>query len=314
MIGTNLLRSLPSPLATPGGLFLPRCLQAPPLACVLLVLSIATWNVAADSPHSNQHSPATTSQLVQGNVTAIVDGDTLHLTADGIVYIVDLAGIDAPEKGQPSGDMAAQVLHLKIMQKPAQLLVLPHLATSPNVQPITPAPAESAPPDRQPARTRVRGILYSDGCVNSQLVREGIAWHDPTGCPSATLARSQESARNARRGLWQSEQEPIAPWQWRQEQSKIAGTIPVTGGQPVKDLSRFFEASTPPAVIEAAVQTPSAPTAPSATSPPVSAASGDRWLTASSGVRHNSTCRYYKKSKGRPCTANEGQPCKKCGG
>ncbi len=281
---------------------------------MLLVLNIATWSVAADSPQSNQRSPTTTAQVIQGHVTAIVDGDTLHLTADSIVYIVDLAGIDAPEKGQPSGDMAAQVLHLRVLQKPAQLLVLPHLAASSNVQPITPAPVESARPERQPVRTRVRGILYSDGCVNTLLVREGIAWYDPAGCPSTTLARAQESARNARRGLWQSEQQPTAPWQWRQEQSKIAGAIPVTEGQPVKDLSRFFEASTPPAVIEAAVQTPPAPPVPSATSPPVSVAGGDYWLTASSGVRHNSTCRYYKKSKGRPCTANEGQPCKKCGG
>lgn len=38
------------------------------------------------------------------------------------------------------------------------------------------------------------------------------------------------------------------------------------------------------------------------------------WLTLSSGKRHNSTCRWYRNSRGRPCRADEGTPCKLCGG
>ena len=38
------------------------------------------------------------------------------------------------------------------------------------------------------------------------------------------------------------------------------------------------------------------------------------WLTSSSKKRHNSSCRYYQNSNGRPCTADEGIPCKICGG
>lgn len=38
------------------------------------------------------------------------------------------------------------------------------------------------------------------------------------------------------------------------------------------------------------------------------------WLTDSSGIRHNSNCRYYKSSYGRPCEKNAGTPCKLCGG
>lgn len=38
------------------------------------------------------------------------------------------------------------------------------------------------------------------------------------------------------------------------------------------------------------------------------------WLTTSSGVRHNSRCRYYMNSNGRPCGPNEGRACKICGG
>jgi hypothetical protein len=38
------------------------------------------------------------------------------------------------------------------------------------------------------------------------------------------------------------------------------------------------------------------------------------WLTTSTQVRHNSSCRYYQKSKGKPCGPNDGKPCKICGG
>jgi hypothetical protein len=38
------------------------------------------------------------------------------------------------------------------------------------------------------------------------------------------------------------------------------------------------------------------------------------WLTTSSSKRHNSKCRYYKTSKGRPCGPNDGTACKVCGG
>jgi len=38
------------------------------------------------------------------------------------------------------------------------------------------------------------------------------------------------------------------------------------------------------------------------------------WLTIKSNVRHNSKCKYYQHSKGRPCDKDEGRPCKICGG
>ena len=41
---------------------------------------------------------------------------------------------------------------------------------------------------------------------------------------------------------------------------------------------------------------------------------GSFWLTNSSGIRHNSGCRYYGSTRGRSCKSNEGRACKKCGG
>lgn len=42
--------------------------------------------------------------------------------------------------------------------------------------------------------------------------------------------------------------------------------------------------------------------------------SGSHWMTSSSGKRHNSGCRYFRTSKGRPCGPSDGVACKICGG
>lgn len=38
------------------------------------------------------------------------------------------------------------------------------------------------------------------------------------------------------------------------------------------------------------------------------------WVTSGSKVRHNPSCRYYKKTKGYLTPKKEGVPCKRCGG
>ena len=275
---------------------------------------------AAEAPASEQAAASPTPSLLEGEVIAIVDGDTLHVATEGVVYVVDLAGIDAPEKGQPSGDMAAQVLHLKVLNKQVQVLTFQGVPSNPNVRRITPVPTDTKAresPGR--LRGRLRGILYCNGCINAELVREGIVWHDPREYPSKALAEAQERAKTLRRGLWQGGEPPIPPWQWREQQKQLRSQTPspLPSGQ-INDLSRFFEAQTPRTFVEASAAVPSepAPAAKNASVKPASEAApaGDYWLTTSSGIRHNSKCRYYKKSKGRPCGANEGRPCKKCGG
>ena len=42
-------------------------------------------------------------------------------------------------------------------------------------------------------------------------------------------------------------------------------------------------------------------------------AEGEYWIS-NTNKRHNSTCRYYQKSKGRLGGKNEGKACKVCGG
>jgi len=38
------------------------------------------------------------------------------------------------------------------------------------------------------------------------------------------------------------------------------------------------------------------------------------WITTKGKKRHNSKCRFYKKTEGKPCEATEGVACRVCGG
>lgn len=264
-------------------------------AACSLALAIAEGALAQDSPRPPQEAvPAEpVRQVIRGRVAAIVDGDTLHLVTGPATRVIELAGVDAPEKGQSFGNTAAQLLSLKVLEKEVDILVV------------------GAAADRA-----ILGIVYCGGCINTALVREGIAWHDERTCPSKALAQAQYEARAAARGLW-AEKAPVAPWTWREQAAGLPATIlpvkptptapkvptPGTGGLPrSEDYSHMFGAQT-------AQKANSRSTA-----EPPAVAGGSRWLTTSSGVRHNQACRYYGKSGGRPCGEDEGRPCKRCGG
>lgn len=131
-------------------------------------------------------------------------------------------------------------------------------------------------------------IILEDGRnLNGDLVSKGFAWWYREYAPdNKDLERAELAARTAKVGLW-SEPFPTAPWEWRDGKRK-GSDVP----------------------------------SPSATSPILSAPSEkmekdtqfQHWFTSSTRKRHNSSCRYYKTSKGRECGPSEGIPCKVCGG
>jgi len=135
----------------------------------------------------------------------------------------------------------------------------------------------------------VFGVAYVGKlCVNTALVRLGHAWHDPESLESKTLLKAQSEARQKRRGLWAT-LDPIAPWTWRENHPLGEGTAAAKAARPSTKPSEKSPQKIPP--------------------------TGGYWLNTSSGTRHNSKCRYFGKTKnGRPCSPNEGTPCKICGG
>jgi endonuclease YncB( thermonuclease family) len=128
---------------------------------------------------------------------------------------------------------------------------------------------------------RTLGVIFVGGVnANLQLVRQGLAWHYKKYSDDQQLAQAEIDARAARSGLW-SEFDPMPPWEYRALKKRPQG---IMGSA-------------------------------SAGSDSSSSASGAFWLNTSSNARHNSSCRWFGKTKrGRYCGPEEGKACGECGG
>jgi endonuclease YncB( thermonuclease family) len=143
--------------------------------------------------------PAAASERLQGLVVAIADGDTITvLDAGNTQYKVRLAGIDAPEKKQPFGNVARQHLAAAVFQKRV-----------------------SVEYDKADRYGRLVGkVLVNGHDANLDQVAEGLAWHyktyqrEQTAADRRAYAAAEDEARAARRGLWR-EPAPLPPWEWR---------------------------------------------------------------------------------------------------
>ena len=90
------------------------------------------------------------------------------------------------------------------------------------------------------------------------------------------------------------------------------GGLDANGGHNDRKNGGYHYHRNPPATGATQPVTPKQESAP-AQAPKTKETAGF-WITSSSGVRHNEKCRYFKTSKGRPCTKDEGRACKICGG
>jgi endonuclease YncB( thermonuclease family) len=128
---------------------------------------------------------------------------------------------------------------------------------------------------------RTLGVVHVGGVnANLALVQQGLAWHYKEYSDDRALAQAEVDAREARLGLW-SGFDPIPPWEHRA-------------------LKRGAQGGAGSA---------------SATSDPSPGAATAFWLNTGSNVRHNSSCRWFVKTKrGRYCGADEGKACGDCGG
>ena len=130
---------------------------------------------------------------ITGRVVSVHDGDTLTFrTDDGRTLKVRLQGIDAPELRQPFGSRSRDELAAVAKGKSATLLE-----------------------HGRDKYGRTLGAVIVDGVdATARQVAAGMAWHYDRFDKSAGLARSQATARAARKGLW-SDPAPVPPWEWR---------------------------------------------------------------------------------------------------
>jgi endonuclease YncB( thermonuclease family) len=144
-------------------------------------------------------SAASAEVFFDARVSAVFDGDTIEVVrelTDGETKRekIRLAGIDAPERGQPWSRRAKQALSERVLGKQVRI--------------------NAVTTDRW---GRTVGEVYADDvCVGCELLREGHVWVFRRYSDDRVLLGLEAEARAARRGLWSlPSAERIPPWEWR---------------------------------------------------------------------------------------------------
>jgi endonuclease YncB( thermonuclease family) len=143
-------------------------------------------------------TPVAAAEPITGKVVTVHDGDTLTvLDAANVQHKVRLQGIDAPERGQPFGNVARDRLAA-----------------------LTMGMAVTVHDDGRDKWGRTLGRIEVEGQdVNQQMVVEGLAWHYVQFNNDPRLAAAEQKARDARRGLW-ADAKPVPPWEWRKSEKQ----------------------------------------------------------------------------------------------
>lgn len=137
--------------------------------------------------------PQPTPKSDSPTLSRVIDGDTVVLILSLTNQIhVRLAGIDAPERGQPFYSESGAYLNTMLKRAPITI-------TSTGV-------------DRY---GRTLGTLYVGGTnVSLLMVQAGLAWHFTKYSHDISLTAAEREARERHAGIWQSSK-PIAPWEYR---------------------------------------------------------------------------------------------------
>jgi endonuclease YncB( thermonuclease family) len=161
-----------------------------------LVAAAALWLACA----------AAAAAPLAGRVVHVHDGDTLTVLVDRREARVRLAGIDAPERGQPFATASRRALSARVAGRDVVVDV-----------------------QGRDGFGRTLGVVRVAGTdVNREQVRDGWAWvfrrfsHDPA------LLALEDEARRAGRGLWRDPR-PVPPWTWRETHPPRAPAAPPAG-------------------------------------------------------------------------------------
>ena len=166
--------------------------------CVALIACARGGSAQAAGPTDPCGNPAVESSfwvIVTGKVVKVEDGDTFIISVKGRgASRVSLVGVDAPERGEPFGEPARQLLETLLTGKDVEVWVKLEAGMTRRL------PAEMA----GVAHLRDVGMLD----VNLLLIQTGLARHKKSEPYSMSnhaechYVRAEADARNARRGLW----------------------------------------------------------------------------------------------------------------
>jgi endonuclease YncB( thermonuclease family) len=136
---------------------------------------------------------------IEGRVVRVADGDTLTvLDSSNHQHRVRIAGIDAPEKGQPWGQRSKQNLAAMAFEKQTSL--------------------DCYKRDRY--KRSVCRVFVEGRDIGLEQIRVGLAWwyrryaNEQTEQERQRYEQTEAQARTARLGLW-GDESAIPPWEWR---------------------------------------------------------------------------------------------------
>jgi endonuclease YncB( thermonuclease family) len=146
---------------------------------------------------SHWKAPESAPASLHGSVVDIIDGDSFKLrTKDGL-HRVELHGIDAPEPGQPFGNMSTYYLTDLIDGRDVEIL---QVETNEYGDII--------------AEVRIDGLS-----INQLMLTQGYAWAKRGYFDDRKWLGMEQLARKSGLGLWRSG-DPMPPWDWREAQQK----------------------------------------------------------------------------------------------
>ena len=223
---------------------------------------------------------------VSGRVVSVADGDTITIIGDGNTqYKIRLNAIDAPEKSQAFGQKSKQQLSNYVFGKDVTVTW-----------------------KSKDKYGRVLGTVFVGNTdINLQMVRDGFAHHYKRFDNSPAYAAAEADARQNRRGLW-SDPNPILPEDYRHRGTSAA---PLAASSALPRSSAQREGGS-----RVEYCAGNAMPVGSRTAAPINGTWPDTgfWLSTNSNKRHNRKCENYRKTRGYPCSKDEGSPCGKCGG
>jgi endonuclease YncB( thermonuclease family) len=137
--------------------------------------------------------------IVEGWVVALSDGDTVTvLDSAKVQHKVRIAGIDAPEKGQPYGNASTESLSRLVFGREVA--------------------AYCYKKDRY--GREVCRVFQKQRDVGLEQIRAGMAWHfkeyqhEQTAHERLIYRDDENAAKAAKQGAWKDPM-PVPPWEWR---------------------------------------------------------------------------------------------------
>lgn len=136
--------------------------------------------------------------VMEGIVTNVLDGDTIEVTVDGKVVLIRLNGVDCPEDGQGFSAKARQFTTLHSLKKKVKIEKV----------------------DVDPRGRSVANVMLEDGTnLSYMIVSNGYGWHYKKFSKDTKLGELEAEARKKKIGLW-IEENPVSPWDFREKKKK----------------------------------------------------------------------------------------------